>query len=292
MNGEELVIYGLTGGAVGLVARASYPAVFRLFWEPLANKVDKYQQGKVERATKMLDDIFVEVKPLWLKAFYVLTPIVAGVALLLIFNNILVACVGVVLGIIVPDLWLKWTNARRKKKFGSQLVDALLILSSSLKAGLSLPQAFEVVEAEMPPPSSQEFGLVVKAHRLGRTLEQALTSLSDRMPSEELHLITTAVLVARETGGDITQIITQLVMMIREKKKLTDKVDTLTLQGRLQAYIISCLPVVFALFVRTFQPGYFDPMLREPRGNFLIALAVGLWLIGITLLIKLSKVDV
>ena len=133
---------------------------------------------------------------------------------------------------------------------------------------------------------------MMKAYRLGLTLEEALQRLNRRVPCEELNLVTTAVLVARETGGDITGVITRLIGTIRERKKLSDKIQTLTLQGRLQAYIMSILPLVFAGFVRTFNPQYLTLLLEDRVGQLLLALAVVLWAVGMVLLFKVSKVDI
>ena len=291
MISDELMIYGLAMGSAGLAAAACYPVASR-WWAGLAGRVTGYQQVKIENATKALDDIFVDVKPAWLKIAYGLGPLGAGMVAYLFFNNVIAAGVGAVAGLVLPDLWVRRTKAIHKRRFQDQLIDALFMLASSLKAGLSLTQAFEVLEAEMSPPASQEFGLVVKAHRVGRTLEDAMQSLNDRMVCEELELITTALLVARETGGDVTNVINQLIGTIREKKKLNDKVKNLTTQGRMQAYIMSLLPIGFAFFVRTFNPHYFDIMLQEQTGQTLLGVAVGLWVIGMFLLIQMSKVDV
>ena len=132
---------------------------------------------------------------------------------------------------------------------------------------------------------------MLKAHRVGRPLDEAFESLNERMPSDDLKLLTMAILVARETGGDVTVVISQLVSTIRERKKLYDKVRTLTLQGRLQAYIMSAVPVLFAGFVRTFNPEYFQILLEDPLGNVCLAAACGLWCVGMFLLVKLSKVE-
>ena len=132
---------------------------------------------------------------------------------------------------------------------------------------------------------------MMKAHRLGRTLEESLQGLNRRMPCEELNLITTAVLVARETGGDVTSIISQLITTIRERKKLNEKVTTLTLQGRLQAYIMSALPLVFAAFARTVNPRYFQLLFEDPTGHVVLMIAVGLWLVGMVLLMRMCRVD-
>ena len=291
MATEEFLMYGLGLAAAAIVGVLVYPAVSQV-WLRLAGKVERVQQVRVEKATRALDDIFVDVKPTWLRVAYGLGPVGTGLLAWIVLNSWILAAVGAVLGWLLPDVWVKQTRLMRTRRFRAQLVDVLFTLSSSLRAGLSLGQAFEIVEAEIGPPASQEFGLVVKAHRMGQTLEQALQRLNQRIPCDELQLITTAILVARETGGDITNIITQLVGTIREKKKLGDKVQTLTLQGRLQAYIMSVLPVAFAFVVRSFNPRYFDVMLKDSTGVVALAVAGGLWVVGMVLLMRFSRVEI
>ena len=103
--------------------------------------------------------------------------------------------------------------------------------------------------------------------------------------------MTTAMLVARETGGDVTRLINQVVTTIREKKKLTEQVQTLTLQGKLQAYVMSALPIAFAVGVRMFNPKYYDTFLEDPLGRVLLMATGGLWVVGVVLLMRMSKVD-
>ena len=291
MDGQLAAVYGLTMGSIGVAASVAYPAVEELWWR-MAGLAERFGQAKAERAGRTLDEIFVEVKADRLKRLYALGPLAGGLAAYLLFRSVWLAIGGAVLGLVLPDLWVRQVRAMRHARFHAQLVDALFIISSSLKAGLSLIQAMEVVESEMGPPISQEFGLMVKAHRLGRTFEESLRSLNERMQSEEVNLITTALLVGRETGGDVTEIIGRLIATIREKKKLTEKTKTLTLQGRLQAYIMSALPVGFVLVIRTFNSHYFDPMLGMGLGRSLIVLAVLLWLGGMVILLKLCKVEI
>ena len=288
---DDKTLVLLTLIASGAIAYVAYPVVV-VVCRPFVERFKKYQKVKVEKATRELDDIFMEVKPKWLKAAYVVAPLTGGLILYAVTNQLFMAAMGLAIGGLIPDLWVRQSKAMRRRKFQDQLVDALFILSSSLRAGLSMTQAFEQLESEMTPPASQEFGLMMKAHHLGRTLEECLQRLNDRMPSDDMNLIITAVLVAKETGGDVTHIITQLVSTIRERRKLKDKVTTLTLQGRLQAYIMSLLPVLFFVFVRTVNPGYFDIMLKDSSGQMALATAVGLWLVGMFLLFKMSKVEI
>ena len=288
----EIVPIGLFAVGAGVAAILLSPLIVGM-WARTAGGIEQYQQVKVEQAVKELDDLFMlDVKPGWLKVAYGVGPVVASLLIFLVTSKAWLIPLGAAVGLIVPDLWVKYTRSLRRRRFHSQLVDALFILSSSLRAGLSMAQAFEQLESEMAPPASQEFGLMMKAHRLGLTLEESLQRLNQRMPSDELNLVTTAVLVARETGGDITEIIKQLILTIRERKKLGDKVQTLTMQGRLQAYLMSGLPVIFAVFINSIIPHYFDVFLGDATGQMWLIGAIVLWLLGMVLLIRFSKVEI
>ncbi len=286
---NDMWIYGLTLGSAGCAALSAYPMLHGVLTNT-KEKLDTYREAKASKAVKTLDDLFMVVNPRLLRIAYGVVPIGLGVAGFALTHYLLVGLLGVAVGVLLPDMWVRTTKAVRKTRFRRQLVDALLILSSSLRAGLSLMQAFEQLESEMPPPASQEFGLMLKSQRFGRPFPDALKALNDRVPCEELELFTTAVLVARETGGDLTKVIGHLVTTIRERQKLQDKVKTLTLQGRLQAYVISGLPVMFAVFVRQFNPKFFDIFLTDRVGQILIVSAVLLWMLGMYLLFRMSKV--
>jgi tight adherence protein B len=260
-------------------------------WERLAKRIERYQVLRVSEAAKVFDDMFLEVKPGWLVAAYRVAPLAGGLLAYLFTNNLIITVLAGAAAMVIPDVYMKIALAQRRMKFNGQLVDALFMLSSSLRAGLSLTQAFETLETEMAPPASQEFGLMMKAHRVGLSFDDALQGMNRRMGSEELNLIVTAMLLARSTGGDVTRIIQQLIVSIREKKKLNEKVIGLTLQGKLQAVVMSALPVFFAFSVRSFNPDYFTALTQTQTGQTALLAAIVLWLIGMVLLFKLSKVE-
>ena len=288
---QEVLFLSLAMGSAGGLGLMAFPVATRC-WTGLAGRIEQFRQAKVDTTRKVLDDLFLEIEPRWLKVAYGVVPLGIGLAVFLLTTQIILALIGMVFGLLAPDLWVRASRAMRRRRFGAQLVDALFMLSSSLRAGLSLPQAFEQLESEMIPPASQEFGLMMKGHRLGLTLEEALHRLNERMPSDELRLVTTAVLVARETGGDVTTIIHQLITTIRERKKLEEKVKTLTMQGKLQAYIMSALPILFLVAMQAMNTQYFDLLLHEPSGQMILLGAFVLWLVGMLLLMRLSKVDI
>ena len=251
-----------------------------------------WQKKRAEKITPKLDRIFLDVPLKKLLLLDILSPIVLGLCGLIFSRHILGGIIGAALGLMLPSLIIKNMEKMRCSMFSKQVVDGLMILSSSLKAGLSLLQAFDTLVEEMPPPISQEFSLVVRQVRMGVTLEAALTDLKKRMPVEELDLIVTAVLVAQETGGDITETFSKLVFTIREREKLMGRVKALTVQGRLQGWIMSALPIFFAFFVYSTNKAYFEFMLKDKVGQFLIVYAFFSEITGIVIIRILSKIEV
>jgi tight adherence protein B len=221
-----------------------------------------------------------------------LAPVALFILGFLFSHSFLLAFFCGVAGLALPTLVLRIMETRRNSLFQRQLVDGLMILSSSLKAGLSLLQALEVLVEEMPAPISEEFGLIVRENKMGVALEQSLLRLNQRMKIEELGLLINAILVARETGGDLTRVFNRLAVTIRDNRKLRESIQTLTMQGRLQGWIMSLLPIVFVAWVYNFNRHHFEIMFNTPTGRFLLLLALALQLVGIFLIKKFSTVRV
>jgi len=280
----KFIILVLIFGSAGLIGTQLYPigeTWFKL-WE----------KKRLDKVTPKLDRMFLDVPLKKLLLLDVLSPIVLAGLSFLFLRHIFAALIGAIFGLMLPSLIIKNMEKLRASRFSKQLVDGLMILSSSLKAGLSLLQAFDALVEEMPSPISQEFSLVVRQVRMGATLEVALNDLKKRMPAEELDLIITAVLVAQETGGDITETFSKLVFTIREREKLMGRVKALTVQGRLQGWIMGLLPIGFAFFVHSINKTYFDFMLKDKVGQMLIAYAIISQVVGILLIRILSKIEI
>ncbi|MFC1675072.1 type II secretion system F family protein [Candidatus Omnitrophota bacterium] len=234
--------------------------------------------------------VWVETKKLTL--YFALSPVVLGVIFLALFKNPFLTFAGAAFGFILPMIVIKQLHNIRIGKFNSQLVDALISLSQSLRAGLSFLQALEVVVEDLPPPISQELALVVKENKMGVSLEASFERLNKKIGSEDLNMMTTAIMVARETGGNLTDIFAHLSENIRIKKKINDQIKTLTTQARWQGMIMACLPIVFAFFITNINPEFFDIMLEVEIGRALLIGCVVLYAIGAFLLNRLSRVEV
>jgi len=272
----------LIAGAVILVSSVVFPLA--------AGKISLLQLKKVTKAEAKLETMFIQADRKRLLFFYAVSPLVLATAGFIISNSLIIAffCAGI--GLVIPEFYLRALEAGRRQRLANQLVDGMMLMSSSLKAGLSLLQAIEVLTEEMPPPISQEFGLVLRENKMGITLEDSLKAMQARMNIEELNLIITAILVARQTGGDLTKVLSRLTTTIRDNRKLKDSIATLTLQGRLQGIIMSALPFLFVIWVLSFNRGHFDIMLNTDQGRFLLILAVVLQVVGMFLIRKFSTI--
>ncbi|MFH0876844.1 MAG: type II secretion system F family protein [Candidatus Omnitrophota bacterium] len=246
----------------------------------------------VEVQRTRLKEMFLDIDPHKLFLLNIVSPAVFAAIGLGLVKSLMGLFIGLGVGFAIPAFVVKRLVSGRKAKFQGQIVDGLMILSSCLKGGLSLLQSIEALVEELPQPVSQEFGLILRENKMGIALEESFENLNRRMPSEELNLLTTAILVARETGGDITQLFDKLVGTIRAKVKLNDNVKTLSMQGKIQGFVMSFLPIAFAILVISFQPDYFDIMLSHPTGRLMIVYAVVSELVGMYMIRMFSKVNI
>jgi len=195
---------------------------------------------------------------------------------------------GVGFGVLFPGIYTKAVLQRNRKTFDNQLIDALMIMSSSFRGGLSLIQAMEAVVEEMPDPIYQEFSTVLGENKMGVSLEEALNHLYNRMPSSALQQMTTAILLARETGGNLPVIFSRIVNVIREQKRVQGQIDTLTIQGKIQGVVMSALPVVFFFVVYGTNPQFFDHMIVSPNGRALLIYALFSEIVGAFMIWRIS----
>lgn len=280
----QLIILILSFTSVCLIAYQLIPS--------LMDRLHRVQAKKVSRAEKQLEEMFVPVRRERLFLYFTLSPLILGGLTLFLSNQTVLALIAGAFGFILPAFIIRLMERKRKQKFLSQLVDGLMIISSSLKGGLSLLQAIEVLVEEMPAPISQEFGLILRENKIGVTLEDSLNRLNERLKLEELGLMINSVLVARETGGDLTKVFSRLSTTLRDNYKLKENIRTLTLQGRLQGMIMSILPFIFIWWVLSFNRQHFDIMLNTEQGRMLLLIAGVLQVTGILLIRKFSTIRI
>jgi len=255
------------------------------------NKAVAFSKKREEQLSNKMDKLLSRPEAKKMARYFVFSPLVGAVALFMLApdgTQLFAVIFGFIIGLLFPGIYTKALAKKNKDKFENQLLDALMIMSSSFRGGLSLIQAFEAVVDEMPDPINYEFGTVLGENKMGVSLEDALNHLYNRLPSTSLQQMITAILLARETGGNLPAIFTRIVNSIRERKKIQQNIDTLTLQGKLQGFVMSLLPVGFAMIVFTGNPHFFDSMLYTDTGRTLLIVAVVLETIGGFLIWKIS----
>jgi tight adherence protein B len=255
-------------------------------------QIQSWQQKQEVKVAKEMDKMFYDKNPKQIVMLYYILPLVLGFIGMIILKSPFFMIFGTLIGIAIPNFILKMRFKRRVQKFNDQLLDAINMLTSCLKGGLSLLQGFEVLVEEMPAPISQELGLVIRENKMGISLEDSLTRLNKRMNLEELGLVVNALLVARETGGELTKVFSRLSVTIRDNHKLKENIKTLTLQGRMQGVIMSFLPIVFVAWVLSVNKHHFDIMMNNDLGRMLLVGAVVLQICGMVLIKMFSVIKI
>jgi tight adherence protein B len=203
-----------------------------------------------------------------------------------------VATIAAIVTFPAPRLYLKFLGKRRIEKFNEQLEDALNSMSSALKAGFSINQAIEVIASENRNPISVEFRLLLQEIRLGVPLEQALENMVKRLGSDDFELVATAILTARQTGGELTVIFERLAGMIRERMRISGKLRALTAQGRLQSYVVGAMPFLLMIVMNYIAPDMMGAFFNSMAGILLILGAVMLVVMGFLVIRKITNIDI
>lgn len=263
------------------------------FYPSVEEWLKQYQSSqRIKKTSNHLGQMFIKMPLSTLVYITFLSPFILGIIGFLISDSFLVALICVGFGVILPGLFIKNFQKRRLKKFESQLVDGLTSLSSSLRGGLSFLQAVEVLVEELPPPISQEFSLILIENKLGVPLDKSLQKLTLRMNSEALSLTIRAVLIARQSGGDLTVVFSQIVNTIKERNKLERRINTLTSQGKMQGMLMGFLPIIFAVVVSATNPSLVQTMLEEPAGQVMLIYALISEIIGVVLIRRVCRIEI
>lgn len=194
-------------------------------------------------------------------------------------------------GLILPKFYLTYKKNKRVKKFNDQLGDAIVLISNSLKVGHSFMQSIDTASKEMPEPISKELGKFLHETRLGASVETAFKSLLDRVESDDLSLLITAVNIQRQTGGNLAQILDTISKTIQERIKIKGEIKTLTAQGKLSGVIVTGLPFVIVGVVSCIDPEYLKPLYTTKLGLILLCVAFVNEVIGYIIINKIVKID-
>ncbi len=227
-------------------------------------------------------------------AFLVLGLLAAAAGMLLgsVMGGGLVAALGAGLGVFAVWAWLKWKQRRRLRTFQTQLPDAIDMLVNAMKAGYSFQAAMKFIGDEVPAPLGPEFARFYDEQRLGMEIRTALLAMQERVPSLELKMFITALLIQRETGGNLAEVLGNIGHLMRERVSIQGEIETLTSESKLSARILSALPLVVFTAIYILDPAYMKQLIHIPLGRLAIGFAVLSVLAGYAIMMKIAAIDI
>ena len=265
-----------------------------------ANK--SYSNLYEEHTARQLEDVFLFIPPHRILEIARISAVIVFILFFLLaghFKSVqgllsgsVVGGIGALLTLNAPRLILDILRARRLNRFNEQLVDALLSMSNALKAGFSILQAFESVTKEERDPIAQEFGVFLHEIRVGVRFEDALTNLESRVQSEDLTLMIRAIEIARQTGGNLTEVFDKIAETIRERLRIQGRIRSLTSQGRMQAVVVGSMPVLLLLALAMLDPRMIHEFISSVPGVALLILVVILEIMGALVIRKIIRIDI
>jgi len=184
-----------------------------------------------------------------------------------------------VVGYIVPILYVRRRQSSRLTAFNASLADTVVLISNALRSGSSFLQSLELVSRETRPPTSTEFGRVVREVSIGLPLETALNNMVSRVRSDDLELLATAIAIQYQVGGNLAEILDTIAFTIRERVRIKGEIKTLTAQQRMSGYVVGFLPVGILGILMLIAPKFINPLFEKPPE--LYGLPGGVWLLAI-----------
>jgi tight adherence protein B len=219
-----------------------------------AGALGRYRKAFTERTHFQAQEFFLFIDGKHLFVVNMAVMLLGAVAAWVLTGKLVVAVPVFFALALLPRLLYAAMRSRRRQKFEQQLPDALMMLSGGLRAGVGLNAAMQQLVSEAHPPLAQEFMLMLREQRLGVTFEQSLGNLARRMPTQTTVLVVSAMRIAGDTGGGLAETLERTAHTIRSRLQMEGKIAALTAQGKLQAWVVSLLPVLLMLVLDHMEP--------------------------------------
>jgi tight adherence protein B len=254
--------------------------------------LERYRAQFTERARFQVQEffLFIDARQLFVANIGIMT--LGGIVAYAISHTMLLAVPVFFMLALLPRVLYAVMRQRRMRRFEEQLPDALMMLAGGMRAGGGLVGAMSQMVAEAPAPLSQEFTLLLREQRLGVTLDQSLTGLSRRMPTQTTVLVVSAIRIAAETGGGLAETLERTAQTIRSRLQMEGKIRALTAQGKLQAWVVGLLPVGLALVLNKLEPAAMELLWHSTVGWGVLAVLFVLEAMGVFVIRKIIAIDV
>ncbi len=284
MSDEILIITVVLASSISLLAWVVIDA--------MAGGFEKYKTGFKRSAGARLDEMFMFLDPQRLFAINLAIILSVSVVVWIITRSWVPSAIALVVCALAPRWLWNFLRKRRMHKLEEQLPDALMAISGGLKAGVSLTSSLQQVIAESRAPFSQEFGLVLREQRLGVSLDDALSHLLRRVPTQTMILVVSAMRIALQTGGGLAETLERTSHTLRAKFQVEGKIDALTSQGRLQMWVVGLLPVGLMLILHKMEPDAMRMLWTTNVGYAVLTVIAILEFLGIYMIRKICSIDV
>jgi tight adherence protein B len=259
--------------------------------------IEKNTVGNAQWVANRLDQMFITISSKNAFKLLMIVPFIFGSLVFLalwpsVLMGIIFGVVGILAGFNLPKPFIQMMLQKRKILINTQLIDGLTLMASSLRSGLSLVQAVQIVVEEMPDPLSQEMNLLLSEHRLGLSIEESFLNFAKRIDSEDIEMFVTAVIVLRETGGNLAETFDTIVSTIRERIKLENKISAMTMQGVVQGSVLICAPFAMMVLMYFIDSAHMMPLFTTLPGWALLFLMGILLFIGGLMIKKIVTISI
>jgi len=277
-----IVVLAFVGGSLlGVVGLMSLLAFLR-----------NYRETFTQTARHTLGEMFLFIETSQLFHYNLALLVLLPLLMLVVSDSLPVAAATLVLVAVLPRFVYRSLQERRLKQFIGQLPDALMALSSSLKAGGSLTASLEKLVEEQRPPLSQEFELFLREHRLGVDFDTALERMTKRIIHQDFQLVVAGMRISREVGGNLAAILESQSEILRSKAIMEGKIRSLTAQGKLQGVIMTILPLVLGTILSFMEPDAMKLMFTTNTGWAVVGVIVVMETLGYLAIRQITKIDV
>jgi tight adherence protein B len=273
---------------MGLGVAAIVWLLLRVARDALDNRMRRIASD-IERS---LADAYVFVSRQRVAAITLLAMIALPVCAFILSGNLFIALASIAVALALPRRALVWMRNKRVATLERQLPGTLLMLAGALRAGASFPVALESSVQEAVPPISQELDLLLREIRLGIDLDVAMRNIEKRIPVPDFTMVTAAVTITREVGGNLAEALESVARTLRDKLQMEGKIRALTSQGRMQGIVMTCLPLFLMIVLRLIEPVATKPLFTTSTGWGTLAVIAVMEVLGYQAIARITRIDV
>lgn len=256
------------------------------------SKLSAYRADFTSSASSNMADMFMFVDPNQLFRINLIALAVLPIVVWILLGDFFTALGVFFILLVLPSYFYRRMRAKRLARIEEQLPDALLMVSGSLQAGASLAIALDNLVNEQPAPLSQEFEILTQEQRLGVDFEVSLTNMEARIPIQDFRMLTTALRINREVGGNLAETVESLADTLRRKAGMEGKIESLTAQGKLQGIVMTGLPVLLGVLLNFLEPEAMSKLWTTPQGYVVLAVIIVMEFLGYIMIRKITSIDV